>query len=1409
MKTSSKTLMLAGASAIALGVGAAPAKAQLVTFGDGSVSAPNASSGVSIGLLASQINSSLTGSAVVNNGTGITTAPSGGSAADATTSVTSNTISATMAGNVAGPATGEIYTVNLAGMSSDGAGSAATTAYQLNTAPNVLAGVGVDSSGTPTGAAQTVGSTFSTQLTTSAAVTGNVIGSTAIGNQAANVAGGATPGAGTAGSSASIGVFGTQQQRTNTLNYDTFVSSDANTTFSATGANQIPAGSPSATADGTLVYVTSTTAGAQSYYTASTGPTTGTYSTVADPGGSVSGVIAATTLQRNTDLANSGGIRAITNGASVSASLEAGGSSAALDNSLNVVSSAALGNTATTGIAVTGGAPTLNGGLAVLSEQVNATSGSAAAGISATTSGSSVATVLATASSSLASSSVLMEGNQVTAAATGSAATNTLSVSSLVRLEAAGAPTTGNGTGSVSTGALLSQERTTYTESVGTASTLETTAYSTVPSDSSGVAPYQAAAAVADYLAANIQRNNGSATAPLAVTGTVTGGGITLETAVNTNGTTATGSTLGLTSNSVTASANGARATTTIGNGTATLLGDGATMAALSLQEATSTSTRAEVSGSGIGVAIGSDAAGTATTGGVLSGGTVTVGSNTVSATGVSNIATTSLSNIAASGGTLSAGATYTSALRSDTTGTNVDVSYTAPLAAISSQRLTSAVTGGANATIASAVVSNTDITLGLVQDVTSGSATSATGSTIALTGNRTLANAGGNQSTVGVSFAEGSGSLLPGGSVAGNSQILAPTVTGTSITASITDSSMQVAATANVGATPTVTASTLVGGSVTASNNRIASQAIGNQGAGSITSSSLLIAGGAGGSGATASLNNGSASDTATASYLLANTQQAVPSTGTMAISSSVTNGSVSVLGGGNAGTVGVDGNVVTSVGAANVFTGAVTGLSSTGAATQLAVSQQDVAGVSVNSALSGAAAVYSIGGSSLTGIDATTVPAAFASGTASVSGNTLRALSVMNEAGLSVTGAGVADLGSTGGGRIATATLDGSSVTLSGFEAGAANQQVVSLDNTGNLTSAGAYGVSGTSGARVGVNGGSASVGFTGTTLDVVGNTVDARTLGNTAVVVTSGDVFAGGVGVANSQSISQGVTNTLAGLSASNTGTTVGVGTDGLAPPVGTSSMSVANNTVSASTAANDAQLQIAALASGSLGNGSLNTRAASDVALSTSGGSTTFLGGVDADYLAANMQNTTNLRARSTVGGSGVDGVSILAAASTVTGTTAVTGNRIAAETVGNRAAASMSLPALNAGYVQTASYQANTGGNFASDVVNARVGFAASTPSTTVRSTATVSNNTILASAQGNVFNGSMAIPAAGTNYAQSAAQQFNSGTSIAASVTGATVNVAGAGGMASTSLSGNTVGASAMGNVLRATVGAR
>jgi hypothetical protein len=1416
MRVNSREILLASASVLALSAG--PAMAQLVSFGSGTISAPNTTSGVSIGLLASQINTSLSGSAVVNNGSGITTAPGASSAADATTSVTTNTIAATMAGNVAGPATGQLYTVDLAGMSSDGTGSAATTAYQLNTNPNVVAGVGVSDTGAPAGAAQTIGSTFSTQLTSSAAVTGNTIGSTAVGNQAANVAGGATPGAGIAGGSASVDVIGSLQQRTNTLNYNNYVSTDSSADFTTAGAQTMPSGGVAST--GTLIYVDSlgTGAAASAYFTSNAAaPTTGTYGTVADPGGSVSGVIAATTLQRNTDIASTGGIRAITDGAAVSAQLQAGASSATLDNSLNTVTAAATGNTATTGIAITGGAPTINGGLAVLNEQVNATSGTGAAGISATTNGSSVTASLgATAGTSLASSSALMEGNRLTAAATGSTATNTLTVDGLVRLEAAGALTTpGNGTGSVSTGALLSQERTVYTETVTdplNPTTLETGAYTTVAADSSGVAPYQAASAVADYLSVNIQRNSGTATAPLTVTGTVSGGGITLGTSTATAGTTATSSTVGLTGNSVTADATGARATTSIGNGTATLLGDGASLAALSLQEASSTSTRAEVSNSGIGVALAGATAGTTTLGGVLSGGTVSVGSNTVAATGVSNVASTSLSNIAASGGTLSTGATFGSGIRTDATGENVDVSYTAPLAAVSSQRLTSAVDATTNATdavIASATVANTDVTLRLVQDAATGTPTAATGSTIGLTGNRTLATAGGNQATVGVSFAEGSGSLLPGGAVAGNSQILAPTVTGTGITASISDSSMQVSATGVGG----LGAAGFVGGSVTASGNRIASQAIGNQGAGSITASSLLIAGGAGGSGATASLTNDTPSvftnDTATASYLLANTQRAVPSTGTMAISSTVADGSVSVIGGGSAATVAVDGNVVSAVGAANVFSGALTGLSSTGAATQLAVSQQDVAGVSVTSGLTNAAAVFSIGNGSLSGIDSTTTAQAFASGSASVSDNTFRALSVMNESGLSVTGAGVADLGTTGGGRIATAALTGSAVTLSGIEAGAASQQALSLDNTGTTANAGAYGVSSTSGARIGVNGGLTSVGFENTTLDVTGNTVDARTLGNTATVSTTGSVFAGGVAAVNSQSVSQNGSNTLAGLSASNTGTTVGLGTDTLAPPVGTSAMTVANNTVSASTAANDAQLQVAALTSGSLGNGSLSSRASSDVALTTGGGSTAFLNSVDADYLTANVQTTSGLRASSTVGGTGTDAVSIRAAASAVTGTTAINGNRVTAETVGNRVGASTSLPALNAGYVQTASYQANTGGRFASDVVNATVEFAASSPSTLARSTASVANNTILASAQGNVFNGSMVLPTAGANYAQSAAQQVNNGTSIAASVRGATVNVAGAGGLASSTLSGNTVGASAMGNVLRATVGSR
>ena len=107
------------------------------------------------------------------------------------------------------------------------------------------------------------------------------------------------------------------------------------------------------------------------------------------------------------------------------------------------------------------------------------------------------------------------------------------------------------------------------------------------------------------------------------------------------------------------------------------------------------------------------------------------------------------------------------------------------------------------------------------------------------------------------------------------------------------------------------------------------------------------------------------------------------------------------------------------------------------------------------------------------------------------------------------------------------------------------------------------------------------------------------------------------------------------------------------------------------------------------------------------------------------------------------------------------------------------------------------------------MVNARVSFDASSPSTTVNSSVGVNNNAVLASTMGNVFNSTQSMVNGGTNYVQTASRQVNSGTSIAASVTGATMAVAGNGGLSTTSVGGNTIGASAMGNVMRATVGAR
>lgn len=1401
MKSNTRNLLLSGASVLALTIGGAgAANAQsLVTFGSGTITAPNATSGVAIGLLANQINDALSGSALISAGTGVTLTPGGTSAADATTTVNANSISATIAGNVASPATGQLYTVNAAGMDSSGGGSGASTIFQLNAAPNVLAGVGVDATGAPAGAAQTIGATFATTLTSTSAVTGNVIGSTAVGNQTNNLVGGVTPGAGVAGGSATVNVIGALQERTNTLNYDNQVSADATRDFTTLGA-QTASGAGVAPA-GTLVYVTGLGTGAvdSEYYTATaTSPTIGSYATSSDPGGSVNGVIAATTLQRNTGLGSTAQIRAITDSASVAAVLGAGASGATLDNSVNAVTANATGNQATTGIAVTGGAPSINGGLAVLNEQVNATSGATAAGagISALNNAGSVVTQLG---DSVAASTVLMEGNQLSSGATGSAATNTLSADMLVRLNAAAAPAAGSGTGSISTGALLSQERTTYTESVGATSTLVTSGYTTVAADSSGVGGFVAAGATADYLVANIQRNSGTGTTPLAITADTTGGEISLRTTTATTGDTATGSTLALSENAISAAATGARATTQIGNGTATMLGDGASLAALSLQEAANISVRADVTGSSAVIGLQS------TGDDVSVGGSIAMASNAITASALTNVGSTTLSNIAASGGTLAA-SSFTSGLRNDTTGDNLDAQYSAPLAAISAQRVTAVDDGAATPALASggtfiagAFVTSSDV---LLQMADAGG-TAATGSTLSLTGNRTTATAGANQASVGVSFAEGMGSIIPGGAVAASSQLLAPDVAGTSVAAIITASDMQVIAATGVAA------DSLSGGSVTASGNRIAAQAVGNQGTASMTGTSLLIAGGAGVLGATATLDSGVTGAAtsvdivdAQASYLMANTQRVEPTTGTMDIFSGVSGGTVSIVAGGSASTFALANNVVTAIGAANVFDGRITSLSSSGDASVLAVSQQDVAGTAVTAALLGGGAVVSTGNSGLTAFDATTTSAALSGGSVSVASNTFRALAVVNEGTLVVADAGIQDLGTTGSGRIAVVSANGgasSQLALSGVEVGAASQQNIALDSSAVASPLLAQvATSSVFGTRVGINGDGA---ITTTSLGVTGNTVDARTMGNTATVVASGDVFAGGVAVANSQNVTQSGTGTAAGLSATNTGSSVGVAT-GVAPPIGTASMEVANNTVSSMAVANEAQLQLAALVPGSLGNGSLNTRGT--VGLSTGTGTSSFVSNADADYLAANVQTTGGLIASSTT-----TNADIRAVASVLGGTVALNANRVTAETVGNRASASTALPALNAGYVQTASFQANTGGSLASNVVSARVSFDASSPSTTVGSSAMLSGNAILASTMGNVFNSTQSMVSGGTNYVQTASRQVNTGTSITASVTGATVAAAGNGGLSTTTMGGNTIGASAMGNVLRATVGAR
>lgn len=1401
MRVPKKALLLAGASAIAIGSGSA--QAQLVDFGAGTITSPTATSGISIGLLANQINDALIGSATISGGSGTTLTPGATSAADATTTVNANSISATIAGNLAAPATGQLYTVNLAGMSGDGDGFAASTIFQLNTAPNVLAGVGVDAAGTAVGPAQTIGATFATTLTSTSAVTGNVIGSTAVGNQTNNLMGGVTPGAGVAGGSATINVIGALQQRTNTVDFTNLQSGTGD--FTTVTGFATPASFPASVSDGSggFFYVLSST---DWYYGGTTGAVattaapsvTGTYATSSDPGGSVNGVIAATTLQRNTGLDSTAQIRAITDNAGVAATLSAGATGATLDNSANAVTANATGNQATTGIAITGGAPSISGGLAVLNEQVNSTAGATAAGagISALTNQGSVLTSLG---DSVAASTVLMEGNQLSSNATGSAATNTLSADMLVRLNAAATPATGSGTGSISTGALLSEERTAFTESVSTGgSTLETSGFTTVTADSSGVGGFVAAGATADYLVANIQRNSGTGTTPLAITADTTAGAIALISTTPTVGTTATGSTLALADNAISASATGARALTQIGNGTATMLGDGASLAALNLQEAATTSVRANVSTSDILVIL--ESVGVP----VVSGGSVSVADNSITASALTNAGTTTLTNIAASGGTLAI-ANFTSGLRNDTTGDNLDAQYSAPLAAISAQRVTTvddgtgALSSGANL-IASAIVADSDVLLELAD----AGGIAATGSTLSLTGNRTTATAGANQASVGVSFAEGMGSIIPGGAVAATSQLLAPDVAGTSVAANISGSSMQVIAATGLAA------DSISGGSVTASGNRIAAQAVGNQGTASMTGTSLLIAGGVSGvTGASATLDSG-VTGTATsvdivsaqASYLVANTQRVEPTTGTMDIFSGVVDGSVSIVAGGTASTFALANNVVTAIGAANVFDGRMSSLYSGGDASVLAVSQQEVAGTAVTAGLFGGGAMVSTGNSGYA-FDPTTTSAALSGGSVSVAANTFRALAVMNEGTLVVADAGVQDLGSTGGGRIVAVSADGgatSQLTLVGVEVGAASQQNVALDSTTATLSPGELpqvAASTVTGIRVGINGDGA---ITTTSLGVTGNTVDARTMGNTATVVASGDVFAGGVAVANSQNVAQSGTGTTAGLFATNVGSLVGVET-GTAPPIGTASMSVANNTVSSMAVANEAQLQLAALVPGSLGNASLATRGT--VGLSTDATDTaSFVTNVTADYMAANVQTTGGL-----IASSSTTNAVVRAAASVAGGTVALNANRVTAETVGNRASASTALPALNAGYVQTASFQANTGGSLASNVINARVSFDASSPSTTVGSSVGLSNNAILASTMGNVFNGTQSMSAGGSNYVQTASRQLNTGTSIAASVTGATVAVAGNGGLSTTSMGGNTIGASAMGNVLRTTVG--
>lgn len=1335
-----RSLLLASASAAALL--ATPAAAQLVSYdfttAPGSVTAPNTATGAAIGNLASQINSALSATAVITGGSGVTTTPGSG-AVSATNTLTSNTISANVAGNVAGPATGLVTFVDLSAMDAAGSGSAAGTVFQSNSGPNILAGIGVSTLGVSDTLGASVAATFAGALNSTTTLSGNTIGSTATGNQTNTLVGGNTPGAGVAtpagGAQIVIGAE-TVRQRTNTVDLDAYRAPAV--TASATGV----AGGTGTSATAFGVDAAGTTAGALvgEYHDGGTpNVTIPAYTDNSYAAGreiDLTGVIVASTAQQNTGLTTGATIQAITDLGTVASTLSGGVSGGSLGMASNNVLATATGNTASTSIAVTGGAPTLAGGLGVLNGQLNSSSaagGAGAAGISAL---NDTGSVTATLGGTVSASTLTLGANAIGATATGNTAVNTLSVATTVHANTGG----GAGTGAVSTGVVLAEERTTYTESVaagdplaGVGNVLTTTAYSAVTADSSGIAPdYNSLSVAADYAAVNVQRNRGADTAPLSIIGTLRDATVSIGGATGTTTTTTSNSTLAATGNALTAGATGNNATTVVGNG-GMLLGNLATVAGLNLQEAVNTTVQANNSGADVSISLyrGTAAA-------VVTGGSLDVSTNTVASTAQVNTANTQLTNLAADGTTL-ANATGMDVDVRSTTATapaNLDVSYGATrFAAVSAQRIgtTDTTVGSAATILGEASTSNVTIRALTAQGAAAGPFTAAAGSTVTLEGNAISAATGGNASTVGIGFASGSGSTIPGGALAGTTQIIAPTVNGTSLQASVSNATVAVSALGTESTGSTTNAALFDGGSVSVAGNTTSARVIGNQGSATITGALDLIAGGSHAAGASTTLTSsvvpaaaGTEASSSAASYVVSNVQRTQPtddgSASTLGIAATTSVAQFTALGGFDASTASVSGNVATSVAAANVFSGGLVDLRPAGSATQLAVSQQDVASTSVTASLSNGVFGVSTGLVGGTWDAVTGTSGALTGSAVSVTGNTARAFAVMNEASLTASGATLTDLSAAGTGAVVDASATGgagSVLALSGATMALAGQQAVALD-----TANGRVGSASVTGTTAGIFGGTGTV--SGSTLTVASNTVDARMVASAATQSLTGDYFGGGVGLMNSQSATQtGATN---GLSSSNTNTTIAIN---IAPPVAgaaTSTAAVSGNTIGASTMVNDATQTLAALRTGSVG-----TSSATGSATLATGTSASPLNVQNADYVLGNVQTSNGVRASASTTGAQL---AVLMPSSGIT--SSLQGNRIYAEVMGNRLTSTQSTPFNTNAYTQTASYQANTGSSFNASVSGASVSLTGG-GGTSASSTALLSGNTIGASAMGNVL----------------------------------------------------------------------